>query len=358
MLRTPIRSSIPLLLALPLMLLCAPLVAAETRPVVSDLDAALGALERLAYDDAAGILKRLAQAGDARAQTALATLMESGLTSADYPATPLELLHAAAAQNIPEAALELGNRYYLGDGVARDPAESLAWWQRAAEYGSARAAYNLGVTALDAERPDSHAARAWLQQAADGDIAAAWFALGVLNLRGPEGSAAYDAACASFSRAAERGNARAAANLGAMYERGIACPRNAATAIDWYRRAAANGIPGAQAHVTRLQSTTVVPSVHDDAWVLGQDPAHYTVQIANGTNEQAIMQILAHHDRDIARARLRLNTAEPPRFVAIVGVFANYFDALNYLNALPATLTGTKPWIRRFGSLQELTGPR
>lgn len=356
--RTSLNRSLLLLLSLLPVLLCTSLVVAETRPVVNDLDAALGALERLAYDDAAGILQHLAQAGDARAQIALATLIESGLTHDEFPATPLELLHAAAAQNIPEAALELGNRYFLGDGVARDRVESLAWWQRAAEYGSARAAYNLGITALDAPQSDPGAARAWLQQAADGDIAAAWFALGVLDLREPEDSPAYVTACASFTSAAERGNARAAANLGAMYEHGIACPRDVATAIDWYRRAAATGVADAQAHVTRLQSAIVNTPIHDESWLRGQDPAHYTVQIANGTNKDAIMEILEHHDRDVARARLRLNTPEPPRYIAIVGVFSNYIDALNYLNALPSTLTGMKPWIRRFDSLQELTGSR
>ena len=339
-------------------LLCAPLALAGTQPDEADLDSALGALERLAYDDAAGILNQLAQSGDAKAQAALATLIESGLASDDYPATPLELLHKAATQNVPEAALELGNRYYLGEGVPRDTAASVAWWQRAATHGSARAAYNLGITALAGDPADSRDARALLQQAADGDIAAAWFALGVLDLREPADTPAYRAACASFTEAAERGNARAQANLGAMYERGIACPRDGAAALDWYRRAAANGVRTADAHIARLQAVPASGPIHDDAWVLRQDAAHYTVQIANGTNEDAIIEILQQHDRGIERARFRLNASGPPRYVAIVGDFANYLDALNYLNALPAPLTGTKPWIRRFGSLHELAGER
>ncbi len=341
-----------------LLLFYAALAAAESARTGRDLDAALGALERLAYDDAAAILQHLAQAGDPRAQTALATLIESGLTADDYPVPPLELLRAAAAQDVPEAALELGNRYYLGDGVARNVAESITWWQRAAVLGSARAAYNLGITALEDEPSASRAARTWLQQAADGGIAAAWFALGVLDLREPEHSPAYRAACDSFTRAAKRGSARAAANLGVMYERGIACPQDAATARDWHRRAAADDIGKPDTNSARQQSAPVTPAIHDNTWLISQDPAHYTVQIANGTNEDAIMKILQHHDHSVARARLRLDASAPPRYVAIVGAFANYFDALNYLNALPATLTGTKPWIRRFASLQELTdGP-
>lgn len=331
-------------------LLCAPHAAATPGTAGDDLDAALGALERLAYEDAASILEHLAQAGDARARAALATLIESGLTNGDYPATPLELLHEAAAEDVPEAALELGNRYYLGDGVPRDVAEAATWWRRAALHDSARAAYNLGVTALDGERPDYRAARTWLRQAADGDIATAWFALGVLDLREPENSAAYRAACASFTHAAERGVARAAANLGAMYEHGIACVRDATAALDWYRRAAAHGNAEAAAHVTRLAPAPV----RDDAWVRAQNPAHYTIQIANGTNAEAIDETLAHHGHGVARARVRLDAAGQARYLAIVGVFANYFDALNYLNALPPDLTGTKPWIRRFSSLQAL----
>ena len=350
--RTPARLAVALLAAL-----CAPVLATPTQtPTGVDLDSALGALERLAYDDAAAILKHLAQAGDAKAQAALATLMESGLTTQDYPATPLELLHKAAAQNVSEAALELGNRYYLGEGVPRDAAQSAAWWQRAATHGSARAAYNLGLASLGGNGATPDSARTWLQQAADGGIAAAWFALGVLDLREPPDSPAYRAACVSFLHAANGGDARAQANLGAMYERGIACQSDNAAALDWYRRAATNDVPGAAAHVARLESLTSAQPIHDDTWVLGQDPAHYTVQIANGTNENAIVKILEHHDHNIERARFRLSASEPPRYVAIIGVFNSYLDALNYLNELPATLTGTKPWIRRFGSLQALTG--
>ncbi|MGR9089703.1 MAG: SPOR domain-containing protein [Gammaproteobacteria bacterium] len=350
--RTPARLTLTMLVAL----LCSPTIAAPAQTTGVDLDSALGALERLAYDDAAGILKHLAQSGDAKAQAALATLIESGLTADDYPATPLELLHKAATQNVPEAALELGNRYYLGEGVPRDAAQSIAWWRRAATHGSARAAYNLGVATLDGNGAEPRSARTWLQQAADGDIAAAWFALGVLDLREPPDSPAYREACASFEHAANGGNARAQANLGAMYERGIACPGDHAAALGWYRRAAANGIPGAVENLARLEPSIAAPPIHDDTWVVRQDAAHYTVQIANGTNEDAIIEILKHHEQSVERARFRLSASEPPRYVAIVGVFTSYLEALNYLNALPATLTGTKPWIRRFGSLQALIG--
>lgn len=351
--RSPARLALALLAAL----LCASATAGNEEPVNVGPDAALGALERLAYDDAARILQHLAQSGDAKAQAALATLIESGLTTGDYPGTPLELLHKAAAQNVPEAALELGNRYYLGDGVARDVAQAAEWWRRAATHGSARAAYNLGVATLGDNAADHASARKWLQQAADGDIAAAWFALGVLALREPPDSHAYREACTRFEHAANSGDARAQANLGAMYERGIACPIDNAAALDWYRRAAANAVPEAAAHLARLESSSsAAPPIRDDSWVVRQDAAHYTIQIANGTNEAAIIDVLKHHHHDVERARFRLSASQPPRYVAIVGVFASYLDALNYLNALPATLTGTKPWIRRFGSLQALAG--
>ena len=51
----------------------------------------------------------------------------------------------AAEQGHAWAQLNLGVRYYRGEGVARDYAEALRWYRQAAEQGEASAQFNLGL---------------------------------------------------------------------------------------------------------------------------------------------------------------------------------------------------------------------
>ena len=53
-------------------------------------------------------------------------------------------------------------------------------------------------------------------------------------------------------RAAQRGSAQSAFNVGVMYERGFVVPRDSAKAIEWYRRAAAGNIPMARHNLALL----------------------------------------------------------------------------------------------------------
>ncbi|MEX8494488.1 tetratricopeptide repeat protein [Sphaerotilus sp.] len=66
-----------------------------------------------------------------------------------------------------------------------------------------------------------------------------------------EGVAAYqrgrhDVALKEFSDAAARGDARAQRSLGLMHERGDGVPRDPALAVEWYRKAIAQGLECAQ----------------------------------------------------------------------------------------------------------------
>jgi TPR repeat protein len=343
-------------------LLCAllfALCAAGSAQDAGKLESALGALQQLDYAGAAEILQRLADGGDARAQTALATLLESGAAGDTDPSTPLELLRRAAAQGLPEAILELGNRHYRGDGMPLDLVAAVSWWRRAAERGSARAAFNLGLAyakgigvAIDDEQ-----ARSWFTEAANGGVAGAWFALGVTQLRAASGSSEYAAACTSFLNAANADLVSAQYNLGAMYELGIACRSNRERALQWYRRAAAAGMPGAIAALTRMHAGVAAGSdnrkrFHEPAWVDAQSPDHYTVQVANGASKTAIIDILLKFDDTLDRVCVPVFTNGAQHYLALIGSFPQYVDALQILNTLTPELARQKPWIRRFRSIQ------
>ncbi|PSH05221.1 MAG: hypothetical protein CXZ00_03470 [Acidobacteria bacterium] len=53
-------------------------------------------------------------------------------------------LRKQAEQGDARAQFNLGDRYYLGDGLPRDEAEAVRWYRKAAEQGHAQAQYNLG----------------------------------------------------------------------------------------------------------------------------------------------------------------------------------------------------------------------
>ena len=323
----------------------------------ADVEDARTALQRLDYDGAADVLRHLAADGDARAKAALAALIESSGLEGDAAETPLDLLREAADSGVAAAAFELGNRHYLGRGVARDPDLAVAWWQRAADAGSQRAAYNLGLASARGlgVGADPAAARTWFERAANGGIAEAWFALGLLKLDDTDDAAA----CDSFRNAADGGLGIASYNLGVLYERGVSCDHDPERALGAYRAAAAAGVTRAATALERLgatvtQASAIARPIRGPEWVRRQDPAHYTLQVANGSSEAAIIGILEHYDADVDRAYFSVRTEGNVRYVALVGAYDSYLAALNYLNTLAPPLTSTKPWIRRFGSVHTL----
>ncbi len=319
---------------------------------------ALGALQRLDYDGAAAILTYLADDGDPHAQAALGTLMESGRVATEYPLPPIELLRQAANQGLPQAALELGNRNYLGHGSDQDLEQAVEWWRIAAETGSIPAAFNLGLAyakgggvAVDLEH-----AKHWFNRAADSGSQDARFALGVLQFNAEEFGNAFE----SFELAASAGLARAQFNLASMYEHGVGIDRDPKLALHWYRKAAAANVDGALFRLKDFQDTEdeLAGRIHDSTWVLSQSPDHYTLQVATGVSESAILKILERYNSKIIRASYYINETNNARYIALVGSFPSYLEAIAFLNSLAPELRVDNPWIRRFGSVQALAGDK
>ena len=71
-------------------------------------------------------------------------------------------LRSRAEQGDADAQFELGSMYYWGEGVPADNAESVRWYQLAAEQGHTRAQLILGLRSSD----DAESAR-WYRAAAD-----------------------------------------------------------------------------------------------------------------------------------------------------------------------------------------------
>lgn len=156
-----------------------PIVAARA----DALQDAASAIQRKDYASAVRLLEPLAEAGQARAQTQLATL------------------------------------YYHGHGVPEDDAKALFWYERAARQGHAPAQYLLGNMYAygHAAVPEGHdpmrLAAQWYFEAARQGQVDAQYSLGLLFLAGSGVQQNAAEACKWFTRAARQGHGDARAYL-------------------------------------------------------------------------------------------------------------------------------------------------
>lgn len=106
----------------------------------------------------------------------------------------------------------LGHMYCVGEGVTKDTAQGLKWYQRAAEQG----------------------------------FAPGQLALGTLYYSGDGVKQDYTQAAKWFQMAADKGYDRAQNNLAALYLSGQGVPQDDKQAVKWYRAAANQGYQPAQ----------------------------------------------------------------------------------------------------------------
>ena len=145
----------------------------------------------------------------------------SEFTATDTVATPasaqepsaLSTLHAYAEMGHLLAQYQLAQRYYNGDGVARDLPQAAMWFQRAADSGEPRSQ----------------------------------LALAQLHAKG-EGVARSERWAAYWTRqAAESGFREAQLQLGRLYERGQGVNKDESEAYFWYYLASDGGWSGDEA---------------------------------------------------------------------------------------------------------------
>ena len=89
--------------------------------------------------------REAAEAGDPRAQFAIALMYDTG---ADVPTDYLEALkwfRLSAEGGYPPGQAKLGLMYLFGWAVRRDPAEAASWYEKAASQGHERAQAQIGA---------------------------------------------------------------------------------------------------------------------------------------------------------------------------------------------------------------------
>jgi TPR repeat protein len=161
-------------------------LAASSPAGADDYAAAAEATRKGDYATAFGLLKPLAEKGDARAQS------------------------------------ELGAMYMVGRGAPRDPREAIKWTTLAAEHGNAAAQSNLGTMYLEGQLVARDYAQAlkWSLLAAGQGVAAAQMNVASMYVDGNGVAQDYREAAKWIRLAAVQGDAEAQLNLGSMYALG------------------------------------------------------------------------------------------------------------------------------------------
>lgn len=158
-------------------------------------------------------------------------------------------LKLAAEKGDPDAQLEYGRRYLLGEGgVEEDHTKAAPWFKKAAEQGGVGAYIYLAYFYRDGVGVDKDLAQAslWFQKAADLGDAEAQYKLGMMYRFGTGVETDFLRAAACFEQAAEQGNAEAQLMLGSFYIIGMGVDMDLELAGRWITKAAEQGLAEAQ----------------------------------------------------------------------------------------------------------------
>ena len=167
------------------------------------------------------------------------------------PMDTVQWYRKAAEQGSADAQCSLGICYHNGEGVKKDEKEAVRWLRKAADQGNIKAQCLLGVCYLNGEgvEKDAKEAARWFYKAAEQGDVVAQNALGVRYDNGEGVPLDKTEATRWYRKAAEQGNAEAQCNLGTKYEYGEGVSQDKSKAASWYRKAAEQGFAHAQCNL-------------------------------------------------------------------------------------------------------------
>jgi uncharacterized protein len=163
----------------------------------------------------------------------------------------------AADKGSTSAMVELGVRYGMGAGVAKDEEQARKLFERAAQGGNPRGVSNLSALGGAGAPSDPVRARELLEKAAETN-AEAQYQLGLMLAEGTGGSKDDVGARALFEKAAAQNHSAALMQMGVFTQEGRGGPKDKEAAKAYYERAAALGNEEAKAALERLRCPYVI----------------------------------------------------------------------------------------------------
>lgn len=187
--------------------------------------------------EAADWFSKAASLGNTDAQLSLGKMAlksRGGLT----PSDAMEYFAAAAAQGRLEAKRAIGEMYQKGIGIAPDSGKAKSWMTQAADAGDSTGARKMGDSLIES---DPKAALVWYEKAADfGDAQAAYIAA-IMYAENYEIRPNSARAAELMKQAAYSGIAGAQADYGLLVYQGAGAKRSERDAAEWFRKSAEGG---------------------------------------------------------------------------------------------------------------------
>lgn len=225
-------------------------------PLGTDRDPAFTAYQRGRYRTALDLAVSRANAqGDAAAMVLAGELLSQGYGVRQDPTAARKWYEAAAAKGNADALFTLG-AVLMASPTVTTKDQAVEFFRQAAENGSARAAYNLGLVYLQGEVAPKEPAIAaeWFKRGAERDQPDALYALATLYRDGNGVPRDPIESARLLQRASEIGNDVATTELAIAVFNGVGVPKDEERAAALFRKAALQGNAIAQNRYARILS--------------------------------------------------------------------------------------------------------
>jgi TPR repeat protein/transglutaminase-like putative cysteine protease len=227
---------------------------ANVTDISAEFSEGVKAFEAQNYKLAMARLKPFAERGNAKAQSYMGSMYETGRGVIRSYSEAIRWYLLAACQGDAFSQTRLGFLYQKGLGAVRDEKLAVDWYAKAADQGNLDGQLWLATMYRDGRgvAQDFKQAANWFAKAADQGSAWAQMNLGLLYVKGQGVPLDYTKAIFLLRNAAENDDSYAQYNLGWAYESGTGVPKDTREAAKWYRKAADAGVRDARVHLDGL----------------------------------------------------------------------------------------------------------
>lgn len=224
-------------------------------------------------------------AGQSDAYEKASLVLKDPMSDADSRRSSFATVKDLAENGHFQSMAALGYLYQEGIGTPKDNTRAAHWLEKAAGQGHAISMFNLAGLLVNDRIPlnegEKDRARQyaegvdWYRRAAEAGLDRGRVAYGIILMRGDYGAKPDPAKAATYLiPTAESGNLEAMNALGTMYEIGNGVPYQPATAEMWFRKAAEQGHLKSRSNLSRIldpQSTNHSRRTEAIAWLILAD---------------------------------------------------------------------------------------
>jgi len=113
--------------------------------------------------------------------------------------------------------------------------------------------------------------------------------------------------------------------------------------------------PSKSATALKQTTTSKIPATaiaaDQEGWLWSQDPRHYTLQLAAGTDKKAIQNFIKRHQLSGKAVYFHRLRDGKDWYILVYGSYSGYSKAKQAIGQLPLAVQKSKPWARSFSAI-------